>query len=41
MEHINLMPDHLDLRETTFTNILLLGLHVEAYESEYKISINR
>ena len=41
MEEFKLMPDHLDLREITFTNILMLGFEVEVKESEHRIAFNR
>eukprot|EP00794_Sanderia_malayensis_P009791 gene9791-10790_t len=40
MEH-RLMPDFLDMREITFTNLLLLGFEPKVYEAKYNFPFNR
>jgi len=35
------MPDPLDLREVSFTNLLLLGFDVETNETQYRIPFTR
>lgn len=41
MTSFKLMPDPLDLREVTFTNLLLLGFNPEANEAQYRIPFTR
>ena len=41
MENIKLMPDPLDLRELTFSNLLLLGFDVDVNEEQYRIPFTR
>lgn len=41
MAHFKLMPNAVDLREVTFTNVLLLGFDVEHHESQYRIPFTR
>jgi len=41
MANFKLMPDPLDLREVSFTNLLLLGFDVETNETQYRIPFTR
>ena len=41
MDNIKLMPDPLDLRELTFSNLLLLGFDVDVNEEQYRIPFTR
>ena len=41
MAHLKLMPDSIDVREITFTNLLLLGFDVESNETQYRIPFTR
>ena len=38
---IGIMPNHLDLREITFTNLLLLDFNPAEMESKYRVVFNR
>eukprot|EP00111_Clytia_hemisphaerica_P005220 TCONS_00015051-protein len=41
MANFKLMPDPLDIREITFSNLLLLGFDVEEKEAQYRIPFTR
>ena len=38
---VGIMPNHLDLREITFTNLLLLDFNPAEMESKYRVVFNR
>lgn len=38
---VGIMPNNLDLREITFTNLLLLDFNPEKMESKYRVVFNR
>lgn len=38
---VGIMPNHLDLREITFTNLLLLDFNPADMESKYRVVFNR
>lgn len=38
---VGIMPNHLDVREITFTNLLLLDFNTAEMESKYRVVFNR
>lgn len=38
---VGIMPNHVDLREISFTNLLLLDFNPEEMESKYRVVFNR